>query len=446
MNLSGSWSRVGFVLAFVAVASAAASAERGLTFTQLAAIREVGEIRVSPDGSRIAYTLEIPRTIGVDDDGPEWVELWLTGIGGGDPRPFVHGDVKVETVRFSPDGSLITYLAKRADDEHGALYAIPVDGGESRRLVDFDETIRDYRLSPDGRRVAFVAREPESEAAKQAKEHGYKQEVFEEDWRQQKLWIAELAPFTPTVGDPDAPNQDDDRKPRALPIDGAVFGVDWTPDGKQLLLEVAPTPLIDDRFMRRRIGVYDVDSGERSASIANVGKLGAVELSPDGRNVAMIAAADANDPLEGRLAVAPIGGGEPRDLLPGLLGHVTALAWRDPATVAYLADVGEETIYGEVGLTGGEGRELLRSGSARADGAPVPVMTRVALSADGAVTALVGESPRHPPELFVLAGEESVARRLTDSNPWLGEVELADQELYRHEARDGLSLSGVLIR
>jgi dipeptidyl aminopeptidase/acylaminoacyl peptidase len=418
----------------------------GLTFEQLAAIREVGQVQLSPDGNRVAFTLEVPRTIGRDDDGPEWVELWVTGTDGSDPRPYVHGPEEVSAVRFSPNGDLVTYLAKRAGDEHRTLWAIPIDGGESKRIVEFDEAITDYRLSPGGERIAFIAKQPESEARKKARKKGYKQEIFEEDWRPQRLWITRMNPLAPPPPDPGVIESDDDPdEPREFPIEGAVFDVEWTPDGEQLVLAVAPTPLIDDRYMRRRLGLYDVETGERLATIANPGKLGAVAVSPDGRNVALITAADPNDPLQGRLSVAPITGGDPRDLLPDLLGHVSSMAWRDSETLAFVTDVGEETRYAEVDVASGKLRQILMSGEDTPTGR-IPLMTNLSLSSDGGVAAFVGESPDHPGELFVMSGDDRTLRRLTDSNPWLAKVELGRQQVYEWKARDGLTLRGVLIR
>ncbi len=40
---------------------------------------------------------------------------------------------------------------------------------------------------------------------------------------------------------------------------------------------------------------------------------------------------------------------------------------------------------------------------------------------------------------------DTAPRRLTDSNPWLGELRLAKQEVVRYKARDGLELEGILI-
>jgi dipeptidyl aminopeptidase/acylaminoacyl peptidase len=73
-------------------------------------------------------------------------------------------------------------------------------------------------------------------------------------------------------------------------------------------------------------------------------------------------------------------------------------------------------------------------------------MTALSLAADGQRAALVGESPNHPSEVYLMAHGDGAPRRLTDSNPWLAGVELAPQAVFGYQARDGLELSGVLIR
>ena len=41
-----------------------------LTEVMLANIRQVGSVRISPDGKLVAYILYVPRPIYTDDDGP----------------------------------------------------------------------------------------------------------------------------------------------------------------------------------------------------------------------------------------------------------------------------------------------------------------------------------------------------------------------------------------
>lgn len=441
---SGMWFGVAGLVVSTVLLAALPGAAAGLGFEQLAALRSVREAVISADGATIAYALEVPRRPGVDPDGPAWRELRVVRVADGLDRVYVGGDLKVSGVRFSPGGDLITYLAKRDGDEHASLWAIPVAGGESRRLLAFGSAITDYRISPDGGTLAFVAAEPEGEAREERQEAGYTEEVFEEDWRPTRAWLAPMPVFEPPVADPAAPDSEPE-EPRALPIEGSISHVRFSPDGALLAVDVAPTPLVDDEYMHRRVHVVDVASGEVRARLDNPGKLGDFEFSPDGAHLAMISAADPNDPAAGRLLVAASSGGALRDVLPELDGDAAAFAWQDAATLMFVADIREETRFGEVDIHTLAQKTHATSGPTD-DAGRVPILNALALSGDGQWGAFVGETPQHPSEVFVMAHGDTAPRRLTDSNPWLADVDLAPQEVFRHQARDGLDLSGVLVR
>src|SRR5690606_39222218 len=91
---------------------------------------------------------------------------------------------------------------------------------------------------------------------------------------------------------------------------------------------------------------------------------------------------------------------------------------------------------GEVGVDGGNPRTLLA--------AQGPVWNAFDRS-DGGDLALVGSTPAHPSEAFLLAAGATTPLRLTDSNPWLADVRLARQEVIRYPARDGLEIEGLLV-
>ena len=244
-------------------------AAEGLSLEQLAAIRSVDEVALAPGGSFVAYTLDVPRKPGIDPDGPSWRELHVVSVEGGDDSTYVGGEVKVSSIRFSPDGQLITYLAKRGCDAHTSLWAIPLSGGESRRLVAFETAITDYRVSPDGKRVAFIAEEPESKERTARRAAGFSEEVFEEDWLPKRVWLMPLPAYEPPDLDPsetaEAP------APRALEIDGSPYHVRVSPDGRSLAVDVAPRPLVDDELMLRKAAILDADSGEVLKRFENPG-------------------------------------------------------------------------------------------------------------------------------------------------------------------------------
>jgi dipeptidyl aminopeptidase/acylaminoacyl peptidase len=173
-------------------ATSAGAAEPVLTPHRIAEIRAVTAVTLSPDGAHLAYTLSVPRRPGEEEDGEPWAELWVLPTAGGTPRAYVGGKVNVSLVRWLPGGRDIAFLAKRGEDKVRGLYAIPLGGGEARRVLAPAADIVDYSFAPDGKRVAFVAREADDEALRKLRDKGFRAEVYEEDWRPQRVWVAAL--------------------------------------------------------------------------------------------------------------------------------------------------------------------------------------------------------------------------------------------------------------
>ena len=402
-----------------------------LTPKDLTGIQSVGTVRISPDGAHIAFTKSIPRDpykqrSKQDDefeDGSPFSELHIIRLSDGRDMPFVTGRKSVGSIAWTPDGAGISFLAKRGDDEHRSLYVIPLHGGEARRVLAHETGISAYSWSPDGRRIAFLAKDKEPKGEKKLKKKGFKAEVYEENLRFTRLWIADT--------------EDDATEPRMLDLEGNVSELHWSPAGDKLVLALSPTPLIDDHYMKRKVRVVDVDSGMVIAELNNPGKLGQVVWSPDGKHLAVISAEDIHDPAAGRLNVLPSTGGPPRDLLPDYKGHVRAIAWKDSQTILYIGDEGCETVFARVNIDGSDKHMIIPTGG--------PILTSLSVSKDGLSCAFAGSSATYSREVFALKHGEDAPRRLSDSNPWFADRQFAKQEVIRYKARDGLELEGVLI-
>jgi len=388
---------------------------------EVARLKSVTSAAVSPDGKYVAYTLAVPRDPLGEEDGPAWVQLHVVDREGRS-RPFVTGKVHVSRIQWTPDGKAIAFLARRGGDRHLALYAIPIDGGEARRLLAHGADVRRAAFSPDGRRLAFLAIEPRPKKQLDYREKGFNQEIYEEDWRSVRVWIAAAT---------------EPHDARRLELPGSASLVRWSPSGRQLAVVLAPTPLVDDSYMFRRVYVVDAETGKIVQRIRNPGKLGQLEWSPDGRYLAMISGRDIHDPSEGRLMVAAVpGDGSLKDLMPHYEAHVSRLAWKDERTLLWLADEGTATTFGEVDLEGQRRVTLQPTG---------PVLVAMSANDRGRAVAFVGHSPTHPGEVFWWDASNRQARRLTQSNPWLARMRFARQDVVRWKARDGLLLEGVVI-
>ena len=360
-----------------------------------------------------------PRDPFEEENGPGWAELHVASAEG-EARPFVTGAVNVSRVSWVPGGKELAFLAKRGDDEAVSLYVIPADGGEARRIAGLADDIRSYSFGPNGSKVAFLAADEEAAELRERREKGFDAKIFEEDSRPTRVWVLDLAAEA--------------AEPQALPLEGSALAAQFGPKGDRLAVRIAPTPHVDDSYMLSRIRVVDAATGRILGRIENPGKLGPIRWSPDGEHLAFLAGASINDSQSGRLSVAPAAGGEIRDLLPGLEGDVAAMEWSAPDRLVYVAHEGVEARIGEVALDGTAGTVALPTGG--------PIWESLSRAENGHL-ALVGSTPEHPQEAFLVA--DGAARRLTESNPWLAGMRQAPQKVVRYQARDGLALEGLLI-
>lgn len=398
------------------------AADRPMTPEDVARLRQATDVEISPDGETVAYLLSVPRAPFEEEDGPARKELHVVRPEE-ESRPYVSGEVNVDALTWWPDGKALAFTAKRGDDEYAALYRIPIDGGEARQILGHETKIEAFAVSPGADRIVLVAKRKAPEKRDELKENGFDAEVFEEVLEPSRLWLSQRG------------EDGEYGEPELLDVEGHASSVDWCLGGDALLVALAPTPLVDDSYTSKRLHVVDSGTGAIRTTIETPGKIGDSAWSPDCSRVALVAAADAHDTAAGRLMVADAASGEFRDLWPGYEGHVRDVAWADRETLLVLGDEGVESVLYSAGLDG-TSEILLGAGDAVWND----------LEVAGGVVAMLGQTARHPREAFVLPGEAAEPQRLTDSNPWLGEIAFGAQETFTWTARDGLELEGILIR
>jgi dipeptidyl aminopeptidase/acylaminoacyl peptidase len=390
----------------------AASVDADDLFTpwDVARVRNVTSVVASPDGSKVAYLLAVPRDPLADADGPATLQLHVVDVASGADTTFVASDT-VAQPRWTPDGKGISFLAKRSGDVARSVYVIPLAGGEARRVVTHEADIRSYEWSADGTTLAFLATPPLPKAVEDLRKKGFSQEVFEEDLRDVEVFVAKV---------------DSAETPRRLDLPGSATLARFSPDGRRLAVVLTPTPLVDDDLMRQRVHLVDAASGAVEANLENPGKLGTVAWSPDSRAIAIVTGEDINDPAAGRLWVRAASGGTWKDVLPGYAGHVTDIDWASADTVAFIGAEGVETVLGEVRADGSGRRVRVAAGR--------QIFSSVS-AARGGLLALAADSPAHPAEVYVVAAGAAAARRLTNSNPWIEQKRLASHQVVTHKAR-----------
>ncbi|HLE37255.1 MAG TPA: hypothetical protein VI699_08905, partial [Candidatus Acidoferrales bacterium] len=177
------------------VVSSSAAAQEVLTPHTVARLRTVGEAVISPDGSRVAYALRIPRDPFTEPDGPEWAELHVVDQVGKEAT-LVAKWASLAGLAWSADGATIYFFGRSPNIQRNAVFAIAATGGEVRPVVAHLTSIQGFALAPDGKTIAFLAAEETPAVKADLRRKGFNQEIYEEDRSFVRVWITDTSGST----------------------------------------------------------------------------------------------------------------------------------------------------------------------------------------------------------------------------------------------------------
>lgn len=410
-----------FAAALTASVSLAATAAhaRPMTPEDVAKIEALGAFAVSPDGKRIAYTTgSRPDVTEGEDDGGYRGELKIA-TGPGEARAYLPADISPGQVAFTPDGSMVTFLWAKGDDDT-AVWGVPVAGGTYEKLAAVPGTgVRSYEIAPDGSTIYMLAGPGEDEQRTAEAEGGFDAKVYEEEFRPARMFAAQLGGGL-------------DEAPREIALPGFVSAFDVSPDGTRALVQTAPTPLVDDSYTKMRVNLIDLASGDVTAIVETPGKIGDVEWAGDGSQLSLIAGVDMNDPAATTLHLVDASTGTCRALNAGAAEAAVDAEWLESGRLAAVIHVGTEARLRLYDADGSVAQEY--------DPGEL-ILTRI--EAAGGTLAVSADTPRHPSELFVW--KDGAFERWTTHNPWLAEIDFGTQRTYTYTAADGQEIEGVLI-
>jgi dipeptidyl aminopeptidase/acylaminoacyl peptidase len=140
---------------------------RAITAEDLYQFNTIAEVRISPDGKNVVYTVQrIDRK-----KEKKYTSLWVVDTSNGEPHQFTSGDQHDGSARWSPDGSQIAFLSDRGDKEKPAqIYLIPFTGGEASRLTRINGEINDLSWSPDGKKLLCTVQKLDAERLEREKD------------------------------------------------------------------------------------------------------------------------------------------------------------------------------------------------------------------------------------------------------------------------------------
>ena len=214
------------------------SKKNGVTINDLYDIVLVGDARIHPNESRVAY---VRRHI--DREKDDYVSsIWIWGDDR--QRQYTSGP-KDGSPRWSPDGRKLAFFSKRETEGNARLFVMDSDGGEALPFTSPDWEVSGLVWSPDGTRIAFLRSVPTDEFG---------------------------VPSTDSADD--VSEAKDPKKPKPAP----------TKITERLVFKADGIGFIQNR--RRHIYVLDLESGNTTQITDGDFHDDAPAWSPDGRHIA----------------------------------------------------------------------------------------------------------------------------------------------------------------
>lgn len=432
----------------------------------------VGQVSLSPDGTRVLYTV----TPGSFPDPSRDQQVRLASVDGTSDRAMTAGPGgQNQGAHWHPSGTLFGFTSTRGGNGR-QLHLMSPDGGEARPVTSAPGGISDWGWSPDGSRLAwlegrgadtrihvvdgrgegtpralpahptpissfrwsrgggilFTAPDAWDEGEFRRREEGYQARPI-----QRGLVFGDFLHLYPEHlwrvgvdgGDP----------VRLTDGDFVVHGFEESPSGDRIALVLGPVdPHVDNR--PSEVWLLDVATGGLERLTDNDVSESIVGFSPDGRHLAVSAPRDFAGSGINDLFVRPVAGGEWTAVTGDYDSEASDAVWAASGDRLHFA--------GNDGVNVNLYEAPIRDGSVRRLTDHVGVVS-IADGGHDATVVLGFSDPTAPEDLWAApwsrVGDRQSWVRLSRANPWVDEVRLARTETVRWRSPDGTEVEGLLV-
>ncbi len=308
-----------------------------MTLVQLAELPRLIDPQLSHDGRAAAYMLATPDW----STGLQIFHLWRQDVSGGAPVALTSGppgDAPGST-RWSPDGASI--LFGRA----GQLMRMPAAGGTITTVTKHATGVASPTWSPDGTTIYFTAADAATADERERDRRRDDVYAFEEREKFRQLWSITVATGA-------------EKQLSSAGLSVASYRL--SRDGKTILLERAPSTLVDDAH-KGEVWMMDAGGGNARQLTRNNIEEQQPELSPDGLQILFLS--DTNARLEPYynldLFIMPASGAAPAPVLANFPYAIDQASWApDGKSILIVANMGVHSEIFQVDMATRRAKQL----------------------------------------------------------------------------------------
>ena len=401
-----------------------AAQQRVPTIDDLLNVRQAGGAQISPDGSRVAYTVNES-----DFKQDAFVtHIWLADVKTGRTFQLTRGDKSATSPQWSPDGEWLAFTSDRVGGKN-QLFVIRPDGGEAVQLTKAENGVGSYAWSLDGKSMAFTTSDADAKAAKERKDYLGDFEVVRKEYNHSHLWTLNVAE---AMKEPVTGTQ------RTKGKDFSIGSFAWSPDGSRIAFSATINP---DLINGGTSDIYLLTIADNSVKklVAQPGPDNNPRWSPDGRQL-VFSSAMGNPKYfhsNSKLAVISAEGGAPRSITDSFDEQPGLIDWNADGiffsglqkTASHLFRADPATAK----VTRLSGPDNLMGGS-------------FTLTRDGKRAAFTAPSPVSLSEVFITDLPGFAPRKLTSMTDQVKDFRLATREVISWKSQDGATIEGILIK
>ncbi|HKS09019.1 MAG TPA: S9 family peptidase [Pyrinomonadaceae bacterium] len=386
-------------------------------------VKGVGTPRVSPDGTRVVYTVNEAVTTA---DKSEFVtQIWLANIATKQSVQLTFGDKSSTNPKWSPDGKWIAFLSNRKDNRNN-LYRLTLDGGEAEPLTDLKSGVQNFNWSPDGRSIAYTMTDLKTDEEE-------KNDKGRNDFR----WVDENLKFARLYVIPVAKDANGKREPRKLTTENYQVGeFDWAADSTRIAFSHAKSPGAND-WTTADVSIVDI----ASANVTELANTPAAEdtplYSPNGKWIA-ITASD-NPPRwaqSGTIQIFCTCGGAPKNLMASFDGQPAIAGWSaDSKRIYFSESKGTGTQLYVIDVDANRIDEIKSTPA---------VLNGLSINRSGTTFAFARQTSDTPPDVFVSPVNGFAPVQISRVNADLKLPAIGRTEVVRWKSKDGKDVEGLL--